>query len=135
MWRGSGDASASHDWIHYVQAALKGGDRPCACRHTALPPKLHPTTHPSPNAPTAGVQGLLTARGASKRDWSLAMLVQGSVPNSAGLSSSSALVVASALALGWAAGLHLSRAELADMCTAAERFVCLCARSDSQQHS
>ena len=49
--------------------------------------------------------------------------LQGKVPKSAGLSSSSALVVCSALTTLYANSLKLSKTELAETCAVSERYV------------
>lgn len=53
----------------------------------------------------------------------LNLVVDGTVPKSAGLSSSSALVCCSALATLYANGLELSKHELAEVCTKCERYI------------
>ena len=51
--------------------------------------------------------------------------VSGTIPPSAGLSSSSALVVAASLVTVWAHGLldQISRSEIANLCARSERFI------------
>ncbi|XP_068672101.1 N-acetylgalactosamine kinase-like isoform X1 [Montipora foliosa] len=53
----------------------------------------------------------------------LNLVVDGTVPKSAGLSSSSALVCCSGLATVYANGLKLSKHELAEVCTKCERYI------------
>jgi len=53
----------------------------------------------------------------------LNILVSGIIPPSAGLSSSSALVVSSALVSVWANGVSVTREELASVCARSERFI------------
>ena len=52
-------------------------------------------------------------------------LVSGTIPPSAGLSSSSALVVAATLVKVWAHGLldQISKSEIANLCARSERFI------------
>ncbi|KAG2840538.1 hypothetical protein PC116_g111 [Phytophthora cactorum] len=72
-----------------------------------------------------GVLGLRDARPESFQDeeMELQMLVDGDIPAGCGLSSSSALVVASALATSGALKLSLKRSELAELCRRAEHRV------------
>ena len=51
----------------------------------------------------------------------LVLLVHGTVPEAAGLSSSSAMVVASVLAFAWATGLELTPTEAAQVSIKCER--------------
>jgi len=53
----------------------------------------------------------------------LSVLVSGVIPHSAGLSSSSALVVSAALVSVWANGVSVTREELASVCARSERFI------------
>ena len=50
-------------------------------------------------------------------------LVSGSIPPSAGLSSSSALVVSGALVTVWASGLNTDREQLASLCARSGQHV------------
>lgn len=72
----------------------------------------------------AAVQGLVRHLGARHAGWVGGFhLVDGDVPSGAGLSSSSALVVASGLALLAVNGIEVPRAELAEVLARAERYV------------
>ena len=87
--------------------------------------EIGPEVEPFPagdwgNYPKAAAQAL--ARRASIRR-GLDGLVSGDVPSAAGLSSSSALAVASALALLSANGTDIDRLELMELCARAERYV------------
>lgn len=53
----------------------------------------------------------------------LVLIVHGDIPPAAGLSSSSALVVASALAFLWALDITLAPTDLAQLCIACERLI------------
>lgn len=53
----------------------------------------------------------------------LTLLVDGDIPPNAGLSSSSALVVAGALTVAKAAGFQISKLEMAQLCARAERYI------------
>ena len=53
----------------------------------------------------------------------LKLMVSGSIPPSAGLSSSSALVVSAALVAVWADRVEISKEELANLCARSERFI------------
>jgi N-acetylgalactosamine kinase len=74
------------------------------------------------NYSKAAVQGLLRHCGA-QLSRGADLLIDGSIPDGAGLSSSSALVVANALALLEANGFPLPRPALAELLAAAERYV------------
>lgn len=70
----------------------------------------------------AGVMGIVDKFG--RRDLTgMNVCVHGQVPKSAGLSSSSALVVCSAMVTLYANKLELTRTELADLCAVSERHV------------
>ena len=79
------------------------------------------------NYSRAAAQGLARYRGAALRsDQHLVgadLLVDGDIPSAAGLSSSSALVVANALALLAASDIDMPYAELAELLPSAERYV------------
>jgi N-acetylgalactosamine kinase len=51
------------------------------------------------------------------------VLVDGNIPVAAGLSSSSAFVCCSGLATMYVNGGHLSKTEIADVCTWCERYI------------
>ncbi|CAN8012620.1 unnamed protein product [Ixodes pacificus] len=74
-----------------------------------------------------GVRGVLECRTASNELGTsvpgMDVLVHGSVPPSAGLSSSSALVCAAALATLRASGMTMPKLKLASMCATSERFI------------
>eukprot|EP00095_Tigriopus_kingsejongensis_P011971 maker-scaffold906_size82779-snap-gene-0.11 protein:Tk11971 transcript:maker-scaffold906_size82779-snap-gene-0.11-mRNA-1 annotation:"n-acetylgalactosamine kinase-like" len=72
-----------------------------------------------------GIKGMLVELGIQVEDhaFGLDCMVWGNIPNSAGLSSSSALVVSGALSAVWAYGLDVSKSDLADICARSERFI------------
>jgi N-acetylgalactosamine kinase len=74
------------------------------------------------NYPRAGAQGLIDALGIDALRGA-ALLIDGTVPPGAGLSSSSALVVGSMLALLAVEGREMAPDRLADLAARAERFV------------
>jgi len=85
---------------------------------------------PPPGAPQwwgyflCGIKGVVEELVGETSDPGLCCLLEGRIPPSAGLSSSSALVVSAALAALWAFGrLGTSREDLASLCARAERFI------------
>ncbi|KAI5700590.1 hypothetical protein M8J76_012636 [Diaphorina citri] len=70
-----------------------------------------------------GIQDLMKERGDSGRIKGLSVLVSGSIPPAAGLSSSSALVCAAVLASSIVNKLRLSRSELASLSAKAEHYI------------
>ncbi|XP_050301050.1 N-acetylgalactosamine kinase isoform X2 [Anthonomus grandis grandis] len=72
-----------------------------------------------------GVKGIMDILDQSQKNQikGLLVLVHGTVPQSAGLSSSSALVSAAALATAHAFGLSLTKEKLADLCASCERYI------------
>ncbi|RKP25990.1 ribosomal protein S5 domain 2-type protein, partial [Syncephalis pseudoplumigaleata] len=84
--------------------------------------EIDATQHQWSNYVKCGIRGVIErARATAIRGMS--MLVDGTVPPGTGLSSSSALVVASAVATMAVHGWHFSRSELATTCMHAERYV------------
>ena len=69
-----------------------------------------------------GVKGVVEDRSVSSPS-GMQCLMSGSIPPSAGLSSSSAVVVSAALATVWSNKVDIDREELASLCARAERFV------------
>lgn len=72
-----------------------------------------------------GIKGVLVELNKPDSDLSFGLdcTVHGKIPKSAGLSSSSALVVAAALTTLWALDYDMPKTELADLCARAERFI------------
>ncbi|MCK6554500.1 galactokinase [Candidatus Binatia bacterium] len=98
-----------------------------ASRFAAHRYKLAETISPDPpgdwaNYSKAAAQGLMRAYGECLRVGA-DLLVDGTIPSGAGLSSSSALVVANALALLAANGAEIPYAALAELLPVAERYV------------
>lgn len=69
-----------------------------------------------------GLKGVTQEAGVSSPR-GLQVLVSGLIPPSAGLSSSSALVVSAALATVWANRVSITREQLASLCARSERFI------------
>ena len=69
-----------------------------------------------------GLKGVQEECDVAKRP-GLKLLVSGCIPPSAGLSSSSALVVSAALVAVWAGEVAISKEELASLCARSERFI------------
>ena len=89
----------SHAWYHYVQCGYKG----------AWLLYTHPSTH--------------TPKGDKKIGCGMKMLVGGTIPLAAGLSSSSALVVASTVAALHARNFQGTLEELAELARSAEGYI------------
>ena len=109
--------AAQHHWTKYVQCGFKGVfNEVQAAGDTSI---LAPTPAPS-NTPTSTSDDFC-----SFRHQPLQLLVNGTVPPSAGLSSSSSLVCAAVLTAAYSHGFHLrlTRTQLADIASRCERFV------------
>ena len=70
-----------------------------------------------------GLKGVLEEYPALSADFSLNCYVDGRIPPSAGLSSSSALVVAAAMTAVKLTGAEVTKTGLADLCAKSERFI------------
>ena len=70
-----------------------------------------------------GIRGILEEGGRNEPLTGLNMAISGNIPPSSGLSSSSALVCASALAVSHAHELSLAKDDLAEICARCERHV------------
>lgn len=70
-----------------------------------------------------GVKGICELMSIEARLKGLCVMVSGTIPKSAGLSSSSALVCAAALATAFAHEIELSKEEIADVCAKCERYI------------
>ncbi|CAG9857983.1 unnamed protein product [Phyllotreta striolata] len=70
-----------------------------------------------------GVKGILDVLPVDRTAKGMKILVNGNVPQSAGLSSSSALVSAAALASAYAHGLSMSKEKLANICAECEKYI------------
>ncbi|XP_066961054.1 N-acetylgalactosamine kinase isoform X1 [Macrobrachium rosenbergii] len=82
--------------------------------------KSHPTWY---NYILCGVQGIQEEGGRNEPFTGLDMAVSGNIPPSSGLSSSSALVCASALAVAHSHKLSISKEDFAEICARCERHV------------
>ena len=101
--------ATQHHWTKYVQCGFKGVSN-----------EVEATSNPTAPSPSSS-----SSSSSSLPQLPLQLLVNGTVPPSAGLSSSSSLVCASALTAVYAHHLHTSftRAQLADIASRCERYV------------
>lgn len=112
------------DWIHYVQCGLRG----MYMLYFVLSIQLSGINAASwlPCVCVAAFLWSLPSDELSRvrqRLEGACLMIHGSIPPSAGLSSSSALVVASCMAVAHLAGHRLGRTTLARLCMEAERWV------------
>lgn len=70
-----------------------------------------------------GIRGIIERSGMTDAPQGMSIMVDGNIPNSAGLSSSSALVCCAGLATMQANGLAFSKTELADICMRCEHYI------------
>lgn len=93
---GESTEPTSMEWVDYVRCALRG-----VCAYVQSVGRF---------PPEQALDGLC-------------LVVHGTVPPAAGLSSSSALVVASALAFLWASGISVAPVDLATLCIDCEQII------------
>ena len=110
-----------HQWTKYLQCGFRGV-------FSELKASGEPSVVTSPSSPSSS-SAQSSSEGADADVYfnhhALQLLVHGTVPPSAGLSSSSSLVCASALTAAYAHGFQLrfTKAQLADVASRCERFV------------
>lgn len=118
----STSSSSSVAELHLANTDPKYGPRTVPANHEDI--AIDPAEHSWTNYFLAGYKGLMESSYArtTRVTGSTAMLVDGQVPAGSGLSSSSALVCAAAVAAMHLAGVSVPPAELADLTALCERY-------------